>query len=127
MDIEKKGHAYQAYALLKVALVATLVLVGLDKFLNVMTHWDMYLSSFIAQMFGGHVLGFIRVIGIIEILLGVGLYYKTRIFAYLAGIWFILLIFNILFLGRYYDVGLIDFALCLSSFALARLSHLFSR
>lgn len=127
MDIEKKGHAYQAYALLKVALVITLALVGLDKFFNLMTHWDIYLSPFTMEIFGGHALGFIRTIGVVEIIIAVGLYYRTRIFAYVAAIWFILLIFNIILLGRYYDLGIRDFALCLSSFALARLSHLFSR
>jgi len=127
MDIEKKGHAYQAYALLKTGIIITLVLVGLDKFFNLLTHWDIYLSPFAMEIFGGHLGGFIKLVGIIELVIGIGLYYKTRVFAYIAGIWFILLIFNIILLGRYYDLGVRDFALCLSSFALARLSHLFTR
>ncbi len=63
--------------------------------------------------------------GVIEIVAGIGVALKPRIFA-VAG-WLALMILNLLMIPGYFDVALRDFGLFLAALALGRLSQQFSR
>ena len=119
------GPSHQAYVLLRIAFVLVPILAGLDKFFNILNDWKMYLS----QPF--NVLGqptvTMMVVGIIEIVAGILVWIKPKIFSYIVAIWLILIIINLFFLGRFYDIALRDFGLLLAALALARLSVLYDR
>jgi hypothetical protein len=120
-----KGPCYscQAYRLLKFVFVVIPVVAGIDKFLNVLTNWSVYLSPMARDMLGDHVAAFLMLVGVVEIIAGLLVLWKPQIFAYVVGIWLLLISLNLLFGGQFYDVAARDFALALSAFALARLSH----
>jgi uncharacterized membrane protein HdeD (DUF308 family) len=78
-------------------------------------------------MLGGNGHAFMMVVGVIEIIAGVGVFLKPKIFAYIVGIWLLLIIVNLLMIPGYYDVALRDLGLSLGAFALARLSATYDK
>src|SRR5689334_14204937 len=94
--------AYQAYRILHIAFVVAPILAGLDKFFHVMVNWDMYLAPAIANMspIGGH--GLMLVVGVIEIVAGILVAIKPRIFSYVVAAWLLLIIINLLILPGYF-------------------------
>ena len=76
-------------------------------------------------MLGGHGNEFMMAACVIEIIAGIGVFYKPKIFAYIVSLWLLGIIVNLLMTGHYYDIALRDIGLCLSSFALGRLAQEF--
>jgi hypothetical protein len=67
------------------------------------------------------------VVGVIEIVAGLGVAFKPRLFAYVVSAWLLLIVVNLLMIPGYFDVALRDFGLSLGALALARLSSEFDR
>ena len=126
-DSTAASPAYQAFRILQIGFIAAPILAGLDKFLHLLVNWDQYLPSVVTRMspIGGHNL--MLVVGVIEIVAGIGVALKPRIFAYVVAAWLALIIANLLLIPGYFDVALRDFGLFLAALALARLSQQFSR
>jgi hypothetical protein len=115
-------RARQAYQILHFGFVAAPVIAGADKFLHLLTNWDMYLAPVVARLspIGGHDL--MLVVGAIEIVAGLIVALKPRIGAYIVAAWLWGIIINLLLLPGFFDVALRDFGLSLGALALARLS-----
>jgi hypothetical protein len=116
---------YQAYQLLHVAFVVAPILAGLDKFFHLLVNWDQYLAPFAERMLGGHGHEFMLAAGVIEIIAGIGVWLKPKIFAYVVAAWLLGIIFNLLMIPGYYDVALRDLGLFLAALALGRLSAVY--
>src|SRR5207302_7553202 len=85
--------------------------------------WAMYL----APQFG-HILGAVttmRIVGVIEIVAGIGVALKPRLFAPVVACWLWAIIINLLVLGSNFDIALRDFGLSLGALGLFRLSQHF--
>lgn len=67
------------------------------------------------------------VTGVIEVIAGIGVALKPRIFAYRVSAWLLTIVVNLLFTGQYFDIALRDFSLASGVLALARLSQDFDR
>ena len=119
--------AYQAFRILQVAFVVAPILFGLDKFFHLLVNWDQYLPSVVTRLspIGGHTL--MLIVGVIEIVAGIGVALKPRIFAWVVAAWLVVIIANLLLIPGYFDVALRDFGLFLAALALARLSQQFAR
>ena|SRR5438093_9697694 len=115
-------NAEQAFQILRIGFTVAPILAGLDKFLHVLVDWDKYLSPTANNVFGGHGHQFMLVVGIIEIIAGIGVFLKPRIFAYIVAAWLLGIIINLLSIPGYYDVALRDLGLMLGALALGRLS-----
>ena len=63
----------------------------------------------------------------VEIVAGLGIAWKPRIFAYVVAAWLAIIIANLLLIPGYFDVALRDFGLFLGALAPARLSQQFAR
>jgi hypothetical protein len=74
-------------------------------------------------MVGGHGHELMLVVGVIEIVAGIGVAVKPKIFAYVVTAWLLLIIANLLMIPGYFDVALRDLGLALGALALARLSQ----
>ncbi len=113
---------YQAYRLLHVAFVVAPIVAGLDKFFHLLVDWDQYLAPIVPRVLGGHGHEFMLAVGVIEIVAGLGVLLKPKIFAYVVAAWLLGIIVNLLLIPGYYDIALRDLGLCLAALALARLS-----
>ena len=115
-------HARQAFQILRFGFTVAPILAGLDKFFHFLVDWDKYLSPMANNVLGGHGHEFMLVVGVIEIVAGIGVALKPRVFAYIVAIWLLGIIANLLSIPGYYDVALRDLGLALGALALARLS-----
>lgn len=119
--------SYQAYQILRLGFTVAPIVAGLDKFFHFLVNWDQYLPSFINNLTGGHGHQLMLVAGVIEIVAGIGVALKPKIFAYVVAAWLLMIVVNLLMIPGYFDVALRDFGLSLGALALARLSHEFDR
>lgn len=125
--IETSRPAYEAYKILHVGFVVAPIAAGLDKFFNLLVNWEQYVPPFVNNMIDGQGHYLMLVVGVIEIVAGLGVALKPRIFAYVVSAWLLLIIANLLMIPGYFDVALRDFGLALAALALARLSREFDQ
>ena len=116
----------QAFQILRFGFTVAPIVAGVDKFFHLLVNWDQYLPSFVNKMLGGHGHEFMYVVGVIEIVAGIGVFLKPRIFAYVVSLWLVLIIANLLMIPGYFDVALRDLGLALAALALGRLSEKYS-
>lgn len=131
MDVDKakadlSNPAYQAFVILRFAFVVAPIAMGLDKFFHVLVNWDQYLPPVVNSILGGRGHEFMYVVGVIEIVAGIGVFLKPKIFAYVVSLWLFLIIVNLLMIPGYFDVALRDLGLMLAALALGSLSREFS-
>lgn len=118
--------ALQAFRILQFGFTVAPILAGLDKFFHVLVNWDKYLPGVVASIspIPAHTL--MLFVGVIEIVAGIGVALKPRIFAYVVAAWLAVIIINLLLIPGYFDVALRDLGLLLAALALARLSQQFA-
>ena len=114
---------YQAFRLLQIVFIVAPIVVGLDKFSSLLADWSSYLSPFVVKVVGTHQKLFLSLVGVIEVIVGVGVMFKPRFFANIVAIWFAVIIINLLTIGHFFDIAIRDFGLMLSAIALSKLSR----
>lgn len=120
-----RAVSYQAFRILQIGFVVAPIVAGLDKFFHLLVDWDKYLPGVVNNVLGGHGHQFMMVVGVVEIVAGIGVALKPRIFAYVVAAWLLLIIGNLLMVPGYFDVALRDVGLMLGALALGRLSQAF--
>jgi uncharacterized membrane protein YphA (DoxX/SURF4 family) len=126
MSTFKGAYEYQAFRILQVAFIIAPILAGLDKFFYYLTNWSRYLSPVALQFMQGNERYFMMAVGIVEIVVGIGVIFKPRLFAYIIVAWLLCIIINLLLLREFFDIALRDFGLLLAALALAKLSRKFA-
>jgi uncharacterized membrane protein YphA (DoxX/SURF4 family) len=120
---EESRAARVIWSTLRIVFGVVPVVAGLDKFTNLLVQWEKYIAPIFASMlpFSGRT--FMYIVGIIEILAGLGVLATrwTRAFALNVGIW-LLCVATDLLLGGFYDIAVRDVVMAISAFCLARLS-----
>ncbi len=118
--------AYQAFRILQLGFVAAPILAGADKFTHLLVNWDQYLPGIVQRLspISGHSL--MMIVGVIEIIAGIGVALRPRIFSHVVAAWLVVIILNLLMIPGYFDVALRDFGLFLAALALGRLSQQFA-
>jgi uncharacterized membrane protein YphA (DoxX/SURF4 family) len=117
-----------AHAAHTVARVLTLtygivpVVAGLDKFANLLTNWEAYLSPGFVAMLPVSAHTFMLLVGIIEIVAGALVLRRPRVGAWVVMAWLVAIGLTLLASGRYLDVAVRDFVMAVGAWALARLS-----
>src|SRR5213592_1860729 len=119
--------AYQAYRILHFGFTVAPILAGLDKFFHLLVNWDQYLPGVVANVSPIQPHTLMLVVGVVEIVAGIGVWLKPQIFAYVVAAWLVVIIINLLLIPGYFDIALRDFGLFLAALALARLSQQYAR
>ena len=125
MATETTTHSHpshQAYQILHLGFTVLPILAGLDKFFEVLADWDRYLAPLFPQMLSISPETFMAIVGIVEIVAGLVVFFKPRLGGYLVMLWLWGIILNLLLIPGYYDVALRDFGLSLGALSLARLA-----
>jgi uncharacterized membrane protein YphA (DoxX/SURF4 family) len=117
--------AHQAYRILQLGFVVAPIVAGTDKFFHYLVNWDQYLAPAVDQTLGGNGHVFMLAVGVIEIVAGIGVAIKPKVFAYVVAAWLLGIVVNLLLARNFYDIALRDVGLALGALALARLSHQF--
>lgn len=120
-----KNPSYQAYQILHFAFIVAPIIAGLDKFFNYLVNWEIYLSQPYNILGNAHTT--MMVVGVIEIIAGIGVWLKPKIFSYVIVLWLLAIIINLLVLQNYYDVALRDLGLLLGALALGSLSQKYDK
>ena len=119
---ERKLNA--AFWALRVGLGLGMLAAGLDKFSNLLTTWSMYLSPLAERLLPVSGDTFMRVIGVVEALLGLGILTRfTRPAAYLMTAWLLAIAVNLAITGSFWDLAVRDVEISLAAFALGRLGE----
>jgi len=119
-----RNPAFQAFQILHIGFTIAPILFGLDKFLNLMVDWTQYFAPVFARIIP--VGPFMLIVGIVEVVAGLLVFFKPRIGAYVVALWLLGIIVNLLLIPGYFDVALRDFGLLLGALALGRLSETFA-
>src|SRR5438128_11613897 len=79
------------YRTLKLVFGLVPIVAGLDKFTNILVHWDRYLAPAFAKVIPMKPSSFMDVVGIIEIVAGIGVLLPPwpSVLAWLVGLWLI--------------------------------------
>lgn len=118
--------AYEAWRILQFAFIVAPIVMGLDKFFNILVNWEQYLAPFVTSIVPVSAHTFMLGVGVIEIIAGIGVAVKPRYFSYVIVLWLIGIIVNVVATG-YYDVAMRDLGLALAALALARITPEFDR
>jgi len=60
---------------------------------------------------------------VVEIIAGLGILFKPRLFAYVVSAWLLLIVLNLLMTGHHFDIALRDIGLMLGALALGKLAQ----
>lgn len=100
------------------------IVAGLDKFTNLLTNWEAYLSPSIRNMLPLEANTFMKLVGVIEIVAGVLTLAKPRIGAWVVMGWLVCIALQLIAGGQYFDVAVRDLVMAIGAFTLAQLSKL---
>ena len=114
--------AYQSFTLLRIGFAVLPIVMGADKFANVLVNWERYLAPWVAHLSPLSKLHTMHIVGVIEILAGIAVAIKPRYGAYVVAAWLAGIVVNLLSYSGYYDIALRDFVLMLAALTLARLA-----
>jgi hypothetical protein len=117
----------QAFTLLRVGFTVAPILFGLDKFVDWLVNWQIYLAPEFNDLIPGDAHDAMLAVGVIEIVAGVVVAVRPRFGGYLVAAWLGGIIVNLLLQADYYDVALRDFGLLLGALTLARLATAFTQ
>ena len=122
MQLNPRIH--QAWWTLRVGLGLCAIFAGLDKFLNLLTNWDMYLNPLIPRVLHVSAPAFMHIAGVVEIAVGVLVFTRfTRYAAYVITAWLLAIAANLVTQGQFLDVAVRDIELSLGAFVLAKLTE----
>jgi hypothetical protein len=114
------GRLASAWWTLKIAVGLVLCLMGIDKFLNILTNWTDISAAFGTLPVPPELL--FGALGVFEVLLGIAILTRwAKLGGYAGSVWLVVIGAMSIAIGRY-DVALADLALAAVAFTLARLT-----
>lgn len=97
---------------------------GLDKFFNVLTTWEQYVSPTVARFLPFSPSAFMHIVGMIEIVAGIVVLSRfTTLGAYVVSAWLTLIALSLIFSGHYLDVAVRDIVMAVGAYTLGVLSN----
>jgi hypothetical protein len=124
---DARNPVFQAFWLLRIGFAVAPILFGLDKFLDWLVDWRIYLAPEINDIIPGNAHQAMLAVGAIEIVAGLVVALKPRFGGYLVAAWLTGIIVNLLLQADFYDIALRDFGLLVGALTLARLATAFDR
>lgn len=113
----------QAFTLLRIGFFVLPVLMGIDKFAEVMNeNWPAYLASEFNDILPGSAQDAMYTVGVVEILAGFVVMVVPRFGGLLVAGWLAGIILSLLLVGGYSDIALRDVGLLLGALTLFRLA-----
>ena len=123
----ERSTDHLGYQVLHIGYTILPILVGVDKFSQLLVNWDMYLSGFVQKLlpFSAHT--FMLIVGCIEVAAGLLVAILPRVGAFVVAGWLGCIIINLLLVPGFYDVAFRDLGLALGALVLGLLSKHYGR
>lgn len=126
LSAQSQKTVHLIWLILKYTYGLLFVIAGADKFMNLVTQWDKYVSpmviSFLPSFLQLH--QFMLAVGIIEIVIGlITLFMSTRMGALMVAGWLVIIVVNLLSMGLYFDIAVRDLVMAVGAICLALLSQ----
>jgi len=100
------------------------IVAGLDKFLNLLTNWEQYLSPTMVRLIPVSPSSFMHAVGVIEIAAGIiVLVGFTTLGAYIVSAWLTLIALSLIQSGQYLDVAVRDLVMAAGAYTLGALNE----
>lgn len=114
------------FNLLRITFGIVPIVAGLDKFTNLLTVWENYLSPGMSSTlpFSPHT--FMMIVGVIEIIAGIIVLVKPAIGGYIVAAWLTFIGLTLVGGGVYLDVAVRDFVMAIGAFSLAKMAKVLS-
>ena len=122
MDAIQDSRVSSSYWALRATYVLVPLLAGLDKFANLLTYWPQYVSPTFARLLPVSPVGFMRIVGVVEVVAALLVLLKPRIGAYVVMAWLICIAINLVSMGLF-DIAVRDLSMAVGAFALARMQE----
>ena len=117
------SRLFAPWLALRLGIGLTATLAGLDKFFNLLANWSQYVNPLAVQMLPFSTTTFMGIVGVVEVAVGIAVLTAwTRLGAYVASAWLILVALNLALAG-YFDVAVRDVVMAIGAFTLARLTE----
>jgi uncharacterized membrane protein YphA (DoxX/SURF4 family) len=114
----------QGWWVLRIGLGVGPFLAGLDKYFNLLTNWTGYISPLALKILLLSGQTFMHIVGVIEMIVGLAILTKwTRVGAYVASAWLVLIAINLVSTGMFFDIAVRDVEMALAAFVLARITE----
>jgi uncharacterized membrane protein YphA (DoxX/SURF4 family) len=121
--MEANEKTKSAYWALRIAFGVVPFLAGLDKFFNLLTQWDKYMSPLAQSLLPVSTTTFMHLAGVIEMVVGIAILTRwTRLGSYVASVWLVAIALNLLMAG-FLDVAVRDLVMAVGAYTLAQLSE----
>ena len=121
--MQDKLQSVQTISRFALGLMAFLA--GLDKFFNLLTNWEQYVSPMAQRMLPLSPTALMHVVGVVEMVVGLAILTKaTRLGAYVAAAWLVCVSLALLTTGQYFDIAVRDLELAVAAFVLAKLTEI---
>jgi uncharacterized membrane protein YphA (DoxX/SURF4 family) len=99
-------------------------LAGLDKFFGILVNWESYLAPAATDLFPLSAASLMRTVGVVEMIVGVLILTNwTRLGAYVASVWLLVIAATLALSGSHFDVAVRDVAMAIGAWTLARLTE----
>jgi hypothetical protein len=112
------------WSILRVAYVIFPIIIGIDKFTDILVNWDKYLNPGIGSILPVPVHTFMKIVGVIEIISGLIVLFRPAIGGYIIMMLFIFSALQYLSSDRYFDIALRDLMMSIGALTLARISKI---
>lgn len=121
-EVMASKYVWNSWKLLRTTYGVVAIIVGLDKFFNMITVWQHYVNPVIIQSFPLAPLHFMYLIGIVEILVGLLILSRyTKMGAYIMAFWLLIIAIDLVSMGLY-DIAARDIVMAAGALALAWLT-----
>ena len=113
-----------AFWTLRIAFGLTAFLAGLDKFFNLLTNWEQYVSPLLLRIVPLTAGLLMRIAGVIEIVAGLAILAGlVRLGGYVVAGWLTAIALSLLTTGQFFDVAVRDLVMACGAYTLARLAE----
>jgi uncharacterized membrane protein YphA (DoxX/SURF4 family) len=114
----------QVWWVLRLTYGLVAFLAGLDKFFNVLANWESYLAPAVGNLLPVSATSLMRAVGVVEMLVGILILTNwTRIGAWIASGWLLLIALTLPLTGSHFDIAVRDIAMAVGAWTLARLTE----
>lgn len=123
----RQDPAFAAFWVLRLGFIALPLLMGLDKFANLLTDWPGYLAPWVVAVLPISAQAAMYVIGVVEIVAAIGIALRPRLAAWVVAAWLAGIILNLLTYPGFFDVALRDVGLLVAAVSLGLLASRYDR